>query len=193
MKFFISRKERIILTAIEIISDLGFQGLSTKEITRRQEISDGTLYKHFKSKEDIILGALDYYVKFDDSIKESIEISRLSSEDSIKFFLKMMTEYYENYPAITALVVIQETLEHEGNIGEKSKRIFNDRSNLIMHYIEKGKKVGELRNDIDSEVFTDIILGSIREIILKWRMSKFNFPLKERAMNTLEIILKSYR
>jgi Transcriptional regulator len=50
MDFFIKRKDRIILTCIEIISDLGFQGLSTKEITQRQNISDGTLYKHFKRK-----------------------------------------------------------------------------------------------------------------------------------------------
>jgi AcrR family transcriptional regulator len=189
MDFFIKRKERIILTAIEIISDLGFQGLSTKEITKRQDISDGTLYKHFKSKNDIILGILDFYSKFDESLKESIEMSKLSSKESIKFFLRMLTEYYENYPAITALSIIQETFEHEENIGDKSRQIYEDRIKVIMHYIEKGIKSGEIRQDIDSEVLTDIILGSFREIILKWRIGKFEFSLKERVMKTLETIL----
>ncbi len=189
MDFFIKRKERIILTAIEIISDLGFQGLSTKEITKRQDISDGTLYKHFRSKNDIVLGILDFYSKFDESIKESIEMSKLSSKESISFFLRMLTEYYENYPAITALSIIQETLEHEENIGDKSKQIYEDRIKVIMHYLEKGIKSGEIRKDIDSEILTDIILGSFREIILKWRMSKFEFSLKEKVMKTLETIL----
>lgn len=192
MELFINRKERIILTAIEIISELGFQGLSTKEITKRQGISDGTLYKHFKSKNDIILGVLDFYSKFDESIKESIEISKLSAKDSIKFFTRMLAEYYENYPAITALTVIQETLEHEEYISEKSRQIFEDRFKLIMHYIEKGIKSGELRSDIDSEALTDIILGSVGEIIIKWRLSKFGFPLKEKIMKTLEMILSVF-
>jgi YsiA-like protein, C-terminal region. len=136
------------------------------------------------------LGILDFYSKFDDSIKESIEMSKLSAKESIVFFLRMLTEYYENYPPITALSTIQETLEHEEGISEKNKQIFENRSKLIVSYIEKGKKDGEFRPDINSEVLADIILGSAREIILKWRMSKFDFPLKERVISTTEKILE---
>lgn len=191
MDTFMKRKERVILTAIEIISELGFQGLSTKEITKRQEISDGTLYKHFKSKDDIILGILDYYSKFDESIKESIEMNNLSAKEGIIYFFSMMTEYYENYPTITALSNLQETLDHEVNISKRSKQIFEDRYSLIEGYIEKGKKDSEIRVDVDSELLADILLGSVREIILKWRINKFNFHLKEKVIITIKMILKA--
>lgn len=190
MRSYIKRKERIILTAIDIISDLGFQGFTTKEICRRQEIADGTLYKHFRSKNEIILGVLDHYSKFDESIKDTIELNKLSAKESINFFLEMQSQYYENYPAITAISNLYETLQHEANISEKAKEIFQTRSKIIMYYIEKGKRNGEIKFEIDSEGLADMILGTIREIILKWRMSKFNFPLKERVMLNLDMILK---
>ncbi|WPC44198.1 TetR/AcrR family transcriptional regulator [Clostridium sp. JS66] len=192
MNHFIKRKERIIFTAIDIVSDLGFQGLSTKEIAKRQGISEGTLYKHFKSKNEIILGVLDYYSKFDKSIEESIELNKLRPKESITFFIKMVAEYYENYPAITAITNLQETLEHESSIAERNKEIFENRVKLIIQYIEDGKKNGEFRSDIDSETIAIIISGSFREIILKWRLNKFNFPLKERILFTLNMILTAF-
>ncbi|WP_066623009.1 TetR/AcrR family transcriptional regulator [Clostridium magnum] len=184
------RKERVILTAIDIISDLGFQGLTTKEICRRQEISDGTLYKHFRSKDEIILGVLDYYSKFDKSIKDTTELNKFSAKESIIFFFKMISEYYENYPSISAISNNYETLQHEANISEKAKEIFQSRSRLIIRYIEKAKENGELRSDIDSEGFADIILGGVRETILKWRMYNFNFSLKEKVISNIDMLLK---
>lgn len=190
MDFFIKRKERIILTVIEIINELGFQGLSTKEITKRQDISDGTLYKHFKSKNEIIIATLEYYSKFDDCIKETIEINKFSPKESITFFFKMLAEYYENYPAITALTTLRESLQHEIDIAKINKQIFENRSKFMIHYLEKGKESREFKSDIDSELLTEILLGSFREIILKWRINNFNFPLKERIMLSVETILK---
>ncbi|MDP4091416.1 MAG: TetR/AcrR family transcriptional regulator, partial [Bacillota bacterium] len=54
LRLYIKRKERVTLTAIDILNELGFQGLSTKEICKRQEISEGTRYEHFKNKNEDI-------------------------------------------------------------------------------------------------------------------------------------------
>jgi AcrR family transcriptional regulator len=187
---YIKRKERVILTAIDIISELGFQGLTTKEICKRQQISEGTLYKHFRSKDEIILGVLDYFSKFDKSIKETTEFNCFSGKESIMFFYKMVSEYYENYPSISAICNNYETLHHESNIAEKAKEIFQTRARLIKSYVEMDKKSGQIRSDIHSEQLAYIIQGGVREIILKWRMCNFSFSLKEKIISTIEMVLK---
>lgn len=186
----IKRKEHIILTAIEIISDLGFQGLSTKEISTREGISDGTLYKHFKSKNEIILGVLEYYSKYDDVIKETIEVKNLSSKASIIFFMQMQLEHCENYPAITAIDTIYETLQHEPVIGNKIRDIYDERIKFVMKHIEKGIENKELSSNLNSESLTNLILGVKREIILKWRLNKFDFPLKEKVIGAIDMLFK---
>ena len=44
------RKEQLILTAIEIIDEIGIQRLTTREIAKRQQISEATIFRHFKIK-----------------------------------------------------------------------------------------------------------------------------------------------
>lgn len=192
MSSYIKRKDRIIITAIEIINDMGFQGLTTKEICRRQEFTEGSLYRHFRSKNDIILAVLDYYSKFDKDIRETIETKGFSSKEGIKYFIEMLAEYYENYPDMTAILNTFETLRHEAGIAKKVVEIFEFRSESIIKIIEKGIQAGEFQSSIDYENLSDIILGFCSEISLKWRIRQYNFNLKERLLSTLDMVLKVY-
>ncbi len=193
MNFYLKRKERIILTAIEIMDELGFQGLSTKEICKRQGVSEGALYKHFKSKDDVILGVLEFYSKFDDDIKETVALKELSGKDSILYFIERYAEYYESYPAITAIINSQEVLKQEsGEIKNKIIEIFKFRTNFIIEQIEKGKKAGQIYSVLDSTLLSDVVLGTMNNIILRWRLADNNFPLKENITMTLNFILKSF-
>ncbi|MDD4730008.1 MAG: NAD(+)--rifampin ADP-ribosyltransferase [Dysgonamonadaceae bacterium] len=54
------RKERLIRTAIEIVDEIGIQGLTTKEIAKRQDVSEATLFRHFASKNELLKAVLDY-------------------------------------------------------------------------------------------------------------------------------------
>lgn len=191
MSIYLKRKEGIILTAIEIIDELGFQGLSTKEIAKRQEISEGTLYKHYRSKDEIILSVLDYYSMFDADIKETIEMKDFSAKDSITYFINRFAEYYEGYPALTAIVQSYEILKNEARIAHKIIDIFESRSEFILNLVEKGKNDGEFTSGIDSENLTDIILGTFSAITLKWRIRKYNFSLKERILSAHKFIMET--
>jgi len=187
-----NRKERIILTTIEIIDELGFQGLTTKEICRRQEFSEGSLYKHFRSKNDIILGVLDYYSKWDNDVKQTIEMQKFSSRESIIYCVTRWAEYYEDYPAMTAIVNSYETLRNEAGVAQKAKEIFESRSGVILHLVEEGINNGEFWSDIDGMNLSNIIWGSCIATTLEWRMEQRSFKLKERLLSTLDVILKAY-
>ncbi len=192
MSFYIKRKERIILTSIEIMDELGFQSLSTKEICRRQEVSEGTLYKHFRSKNDVILGVLDYYSKFDEDIKQTIEMKNMSAKDGITYFITRFAEYYESYPAMTAIQHSHEVLRNEPGIADKIIQIFESRTNYISYLVEKGIKNGEIKAHVDSESLSDIILGTFQAICLKWRMRSYKFSLKQRILTAHEHIMEAY-
>jgi AcrR family transcriptional regulator len=188
-KPYISRKDSIILTAIEIIDELGIQGLSIKEISTREEVTDAALYKYFKSKDDIILGVLDYYSQFDSNIINTIANSQLRPKDGIKFFIKSFTEYYENYPSITALEYFYDIFRHEEYAIDKIEKILNLRSNYITHLIKEAQLQGDISKDFESEDLSDTILGLFTTITLKWRMCKYQFSLKSRVLPVVDTLL----
>jgi AcrR family transcriptional regulator len=185
------RKERIVLTAIEIIHELGYQGLTIKEICKRQNVSEGALYKHYKSKKEIVLAVVNYYSKYDEDIKQLVNMMNLSVKESINFYITRFAEYYETYPAMTAIFNSKEILKHEEGISGRVIDVFEAKSSFLTYLIESGKNTGQINTNIDSEVIADIILGSCRGITLKWRLRNFNFPLKERILSANELILGS--
>lgn len=189
MERLLHRKERIILTAIEIIDELGIQGLSSREIAKRQDISEGTLFRHFKNKNEIILEVFDYFSKFDTDIMETVKVKKLNCKESIILWVKLFAEYYENYPAITSISNLYNSLIDQEQLSQKAKDIFNDRFNFVKYIIIEGQKNGEISEKIDSEDLADIIMGLRMETISKWRMNNHNFSLKDKILATLKIVL----
>ena len=191
----IHRKDRFIITSIEIIDELGIQGLSTREISRRQGVAEATLFKHYKSKNKLIIAVLEYFSQFDADIFQSTKLKEktLTPVEAITYMITVYAEYYENYPAITSIMHIFDVLKNEPELMEKVKEIFNTRTSFMKQLVEDAQKDGKIVSDIDSENFSDLIWGSCREISLKWRIGGQEFPLKDRMLSALKMLLDAFQ
>lgn len=56
-----STKDLILSTAKDMISEVGFHKMTTANLAKRADISEGTIYRHFESKEDILQHILDTF------------------------------------------------------------------------------------------------------------------------------------
>ena len=55
----LSEKQQAVLTAcLELFSEKGFENTSTADIAKRAHVAEGTVYKHFRTKEDILTAIL---------------------------------------------------------------------------------------------------------------------------------------
>lgn len=186
------RKEAIIITAIEIIDELGLQGLTSREIAKRQSISEGTLFKHFKNKSEIILAVLDHFSQYDLDIMKTVTERGMKPIDGIRYFIDTYSVYYENYPAIASILHTYNELMSNPNFYEKVRSIINNRMECIIGLIEEGKRIGEIKDSVDTENLMFIIFGIERSICLKWKMERYKFSLRERIMSALNMTLDTF-
>ena len=66
-----STKDLILATAKDMISEVGFHKMTTANLARRADISEGTIYRHFESKEDILQHILDTFDEKYQTLAES--------------------------------------------------------------------------------------------------------------------------
>jgi AcrR family transcriptional regulator len=189
---YLHRRESIILTAIDIIDELGIQGLTSKEIASREGMSEGTLFKHYKNKNAILEAVLEYYSKFDEDIIQTIRSRNFNAKEALSFYIKSYSEYYENYPAITSLINAYEALRWESQLSTQYKKILKNRSDFMTELIELGQSSKEVKKDVSPEILSTIILGFFREIILKWRINGQEFNLKDCMLETLNHVLNRF-
>lgn len=188
----IHRKDSLILTAVEIINELGIQGLSTREIAKRQGVSEGTIFRHYKTKNDLMIGVLEHYSQYDSDIIITARRKKENPLKAITYFFNAYAEYYENYPEITAISQNYDVFASDPVLKEKIKSIYNSRITFIEELIEEGKVQGSFSIDLESDKLTDIILGAFKSICMKWRFNNQNFELKAYCMSTIGMILDAF-
>jgi len=186
-------KQSLILSMIEVMSEQGLQGLTTREVAKRQGISESTIFKHYKSKNELILAVLEYFSQYDEAIIESLGLKEFKPIEAITYFVEAYVTYYENYPEITAITLSYEGLMREVELSAVVKGIFTKRVNTIQSLIEDAKRLNQIRKNVDTESLADLIIGLERVTVLRWRLENYNFPLKKQTLTALKMLLDVFK
>jgi len=186
-------KESLILSTIEVINEQGLQGLTTREVAKRQGISESTIFKHYKSKNELILAVLEYFSQYDQAIIESLGLKEFKPIEAIIYFVEAYVTYYENYPEITAITQSYEGLMRESELSGVAQKIFAKRVNTIRSLIENAKREKAIPKDVDPESLADLIIGLERVVVLRWRFDNYNFCLKKHTLTALEMLLDAIK
>ena len=178
----ITRRESIVLTSIDIIDEIGIEALSIRTIASREKIVESSIYKHFKSKEEIILEVLDYYSKYDESLMDTIQFNHYGAKESIIFFIESLITNYEAHPALTSITQSFEALKNSSPAVDKARDIFFKRIAFISSLVKEAKSEGVFSQSLSNEFIATTIVGIKRTVLTEWRMSNYSFKLKERAL-----------
>lgn len=115
---FVNRKDRIIASAIEIISESGLSSLTTKTLAMKENMSESLLYRYFGGIDEVLVEVMNTFTKFDSSIIATIESKNLSHLEKALEFLKTYSIYYDGYKELAAVVLNYEEFLHNVNTRE---------------------------------------------------------------------------
>ena len=57
---FVSRKYRIVSSAIDLISELGLSALTTHNLAEKENTSEALMYKYFSGIDEVLVEVVDY-------------------------------------------------------------------------------------------------------------------------------------
>ena len=85
--------ERILRAAIDVIAERGFRGAATSEIARRAGVAEGTIFRHFKTKQVLLTHIVEPFVQRVLAPLALRDVQRLLGDDYPSFadFLRAFT------------------------------------------------------------------------------------------------------
>jgi len=185
----LKRKEKIIITAIDLFDEMGINGLTTKEIARRQNITEPAIYKQFGSKKEIVMAILERCASFDQLIKNTIIDNKIIGKEAILYFVRAHAEYYQNYPQITTAMFSFDMFRYDADLLGKMNEIVNGRSKELFDLVTNGADNQEFSVDVDRQALTDALFGVIWSTTFIWQIGGCVFDLKARILKAVEMIL----
>lgn len=139
------RRMQIIRAAAHLFAEKGFHRTTTRDIAEEADVSEGTLYNYFDSKDDLLLDIMDM---IDDVPSEADQFDQVALEDAREFVMAMMKGRREiidqNRPMLQS--VLSEILVNP----ELRQRYYNEQISpgitLISQNLQELRENGQLRN-----------------------------------------------
>jgi len=186
---YLARKERIMITAIDLLDEMGVNGLTTKEIARRQSISEPAIYKYFDGKKHIITEILERFSHFDEVINNTIIDNNMQGSTGILYFVSAYAEYYQNYPQIASVMFSFDTFRYDPDTNGKMTAIMEHRYAMLEDLINQAVENREVPKETGVQTLIDAIFGVIWSTTYYWKLTGAKFDLKDRILNAVKMIL----
>jgi len=182
------RKEQIAQIAFGLVASQGIGKLSIARLGRAVGLAPATIYRHFKSKDELIAAVLDI---IEERLLGKVRAACEESPDALerlRYLLRFHIMFIrENQGALR--VVFSEDVY--SNSSERRKRVYK----MIERYLGRindivrgGQEEGIIRTDIDPEAVSMLFLGLVQPASILWRMSDGNFDVTRSAERSWELL-----
>ena len=190
-KDFTERQIEIMEAATLRIDKFGIQELTIKNLASDLSLSEAALYRHFKSKNEILLGLLTYFIlEMNERLAVIIEDKELQPSELLKKVFVSQLNTFVQKPAIVSVIFSEGIFQFNKELSDKVSTMMALMQKNINALITRGQNEGVYAKLLGPETITTIIMGSMRMVVLKWKLSGNKSNLVNDGKNVLNGLLK---
>jgi TetR/AcrR family transcriptional regulator, fatty acid metabolism regulator protein len=184
-----SRQLDIIEAAGKILTSSGVGGLTIKNLAKEMQFSESAIYRHFSSKEEIIVAMLNYLA---DSIDERLSKMPPSTdpEENLKAMFREHFRFFNMHPYFVVAVFSDGLMEGSQRINKAIIEIMSVKIKHLMPVIIEGQNKGVFTSEVTASELMHIIMGTFRLQMFKWRSADFKLEIISSGDEMVKAILK---
>jgi TetR/AcrR family fatty acid metabolism transcriptional regulator len=188
---FSERQIEIIEAATKRIDEHGIQDLTIKTLAADLNLSEAALYRHFKSKNEILLGLLTYFIE---EMKGRLDVilsnkDRSPSELLKDLFVSQLKTFVQK-PSVVSVIFSESIFQFNKELSSTVSSMMELMQNHIESIVKKGQANGSFSKMVGVSTTTTIIMGGMRITVLKWKLSGHKSDLIMEGNKVLSGILK---
>ena len=182
------RQLEIIEAAGRTLTTSGVSGLTIKNLAKEMHFSESAIYRHFASKEDIVVTMLDYLSNDAEKRLSNLPVSSSPEENFMAVFREQIRFFMQN-PHFVVAVFSDGLMEDNQRINAAILKVLSVKMKHLMPIIMEGQQKGVFTNTITSDELIHIIMGAFKLQMFKWRVANFQFDIERNGENMLQSML----
>ncbi len=185
------RQDQIIEAARKLVVKYGSEHVTVGKIAKEVGISEGAIYRHFKSKGDVLSGLAD---RIADDLLAGISDHIYTNSTSLEFLgtvLKNHLSRIQQRKGISFQVIAEIISFGDKKLNKKVSGVISNYVISLKHLLSEGIKSGEVKEDTDIEAAALILFGMIQGLVNIWALSNYDFNLEEKYERLWEVFRTS--
>lgn len=188
---FSQRQIEIMEAATRRIDQYGIQELTIKNLSVDIGVSEAALYRHFKSKKDIMLSLLTYFMQaMSNGIEAVISEENKTPVERLRAVFSSQLKAFVQKPSIVSVIFSEGIFRFNKELSTTVAEIMETMHNVIDQIVKEGQENGTITNFVGHSTLATIIMGSMRITVLKWKISGHSSDLIKDGTNVLNGIIK---
>lgn len=184
------RQEQIKQAVLEIIYTDGLRNLSTRNLAKRIGMSEGSIFRHFATKQDIIFAIIkDVQNDFIGSLR-NIANSNLQPKERLNKYLCQTVRYLVKNKGITMLMFSEASHNNDLELKNNLLQIFNNQKKLVSKIILDGIALGQWDESVPVENIAMLYMGIPVSLNIELILNGGEFHLDNFCQKMMQLILK---
>ncbi|WP_020648022.1 TetR/AcrR family transcriptional regulator [Solimonas variicoloris] len=158
----LAREDRIadiLVAARDVFCEKGYEQTAVAEIATRIGVVEGTVYKYFATKRELLLKVLEHWYEemFGDYARDLIAVK--GARARLRLLVWRHLRSIRDYPLLCRLMFreIHGEADYHGSGLHALNRQYTQ---FLVDVIDEGRAAGELRSDVPTALLRDLIYGA---------------------------------
>ncbi len=182
------KRTSLVKAACKTFARTGFLGATVADIAKEAGVGDATIYEYFKNKEDLLLAipeeGLNTFLKSLDDHLQGIR----GPENKLRKLVWHHLNFSRNDKDYTSVLLL-ELRPNRSFYRSTAYQLIRDYNRRLMGIIEEGKKEGVFREQVNSHLLRNMILGAIDHLAYPWLLLKKEIVLTEYADDLTDLLM----
>lgn len=167
-------KEKILQESCTLFNTKGYKTTSLSDITAATGYTKGAIYKHFENKDTLEIEAFESMIS---TVFSSLK-NKIKTQKNTKQKLFVFLNHFENYisnqglhggcPILNLAIEVDDT---HFSIKKKAQNALSVFKESIITILQNGKIYGEVKQNINEELVTSVIIASLEGGIMMSKLT----------------------
>lgn len=184
------RREQIVQATLSLLGDVPLDQLSTRQIAREIGVSQPALFRHFSSKEDLLLAAIESTRLSLGAVAEEVLSQPWGARKQLESLAGRLLEHLEKNPGLPRLLFANVAAGGGPMLGT-IQQLHAMQSSLIAELVREGQREGAFDASIDARDAALLFMGFLQGLTLTRKLVGGTESLPEQGKRLFKLWLRS--
>lgn len=180
------RQLEIIQAAGKRLASNGLSGLTVKTLAADMGFVESALYRHFKSKDDILVLMLEYLYQNIQERFEPILAQDVDAKTKLVQIFDSQFRYFKENPHFVIVVLSDGLIDESEGMRNQIIKMFLYKIQIINELVSQSITQGKMQSELPQETLIHFLMGGFRLTMFKWKTLRFSFDLVKEGNQMID-------
>lgn len=186
-----SRQAEIIATVVALAAERNPADVTTTDIAKAMNVTQGALFRHFPTKEAMRLAVIEW---IETQLMAKLGDAQASAPDVLSGLEAMFlahVKFIREFPGVPRLVFAELQQPDSSPVRQRVQQIMRRYRQMLAETLGKAKAAQLIRDDLDIQAAAALFLGAIQGLVMQSMLGGVSPDAKEPVLGVLRLYLAS--